>query len=66
MSEYDKYVKAVNKIFEVIAKMKENWKGQDNLNYIASVEDYKQIVIDSSKNFSTSIKTSMEELGNDW
>ncbi len=65
MSEYDKYVKAVNKIFEVIAKMKENWKGQDNLNYIASVEDYKQIVIDSSKNFSTSIKTSMEELGND-
>lgn len=65
MSEYDKYVKSVNKIFEIIAKMKENWKDQDNLNYIESVEEYKQIVIDNSKAFSTTPINSMEELGND-
>ena len=49
----------------LIVMMKENWKDQDNLNYIESVEEYKQTVIDNSKAFSTTPINSMEELGND-
>lgn len=66
MSEYDQYVTAVNKIFANIMKMKENWKDSDNQNYIEKIEEYKDIVVESTKLFSkTPTSLSMEELGND-
>lgn len=45
MSEYNQYVTAINKIFDYLAKMKAGWNGQDNINYIESIEEYKQEVI---------------------
>lgn len=51
MSDYNKYVLAVNKIFEVIGKIKANWTDKDNLTYIANLEEYKQTVINGAKEF---------------
>lgn len=45
MSEYDQYITVVNKIFDYLAKMKAGWNSQDNINYIESIEEYKQTVI---------------------
>lgn len=70
MSEYNRYVSAINKIFEDLDKMKSNWNNQDNHNYIDSIEEYKQLV----SNVSDLIKNNdpvpkkgndMEVLGND-
>ena len=47
MSEYNQYITAVNKIFDYLAKMRVGWSAQDNLNYIGSIEEYKQTVIKS-------------------
>ncbi|MBQ8132118.1 MAG: hypothetical protein IJ193_06480 [Bacilli bacterium] len=52
MTDYNKYVLAVNKIFEVIGKIKTNWTDKDNLTYIASLEEYKQAVVNGAKQFS--------------
>ncbi len=52
MTDYNKYVLAVNKIFEVIGKIKANWTDKDNLTYIANLEEYKQAVINGAKQFS--------------
>lgn len=52
MSDYDKYVSAVNKIFEISAQMKVNWQDQDNINYLDSIEEYRQIVIENANLFS--------------
>lgn len=53
MSEYNQYVTAVNKIFDYIAKLKAGWNSQDNLNYIESLEEYKQVVIGNADVFKT-------------
>lgn len=69
MSEYNKYVLAVNKIFEIVSKMKVSWPDQDNINYLESIEEYKQIVAENVKLFSQTVDNNddvMEELGNDW
>ena len=52
MSDYNKYVLAINKIFEVIGKLKVAYNNQDNLNHIESIEEYKQVVINASNKFS--------------
>lgn len=68
MSDYNKYVIAVNKIFEIVSKMKANWKDQDNISYLESIEEYKQVVIDNAKTFSNiqpKKSQAMEELGDD-
>ena len=72
MSEYNEYVTAVNKIFDYIAKMKAGWNSQDNISYIESIEEYKQVVANSVKLFkdpqppSKQQKTEeLEALGND-
>ena len=54
MSEYNQYITAVNKIFDYLAKMKVGWSGQDNLNYISSIEEYKQVVVNSLNLFKES------------
>ena len=51
MTDYNKYVEAVNKIFELVAKMKAYYPDQDNLSLIEAIEENKQIVINSAKLF---------------
>ena len=45
MSDYNDYITAVNKIFDYLAKMKAGWNNQDNMNYIESIEEYKELVL---------------------
>lgn len=64
MTDYNKYVIAVNKIFELVDKMKLSWTDQDNLNYLKKIEDYKTIVIEGSKKIKTETNNkTVEELG---
>ena len=64
MTDYKKYVIAVNKIFEIVDKMKLSWTDQDNLNYLKKIEDYKDIVIETYKKISQDEKDQqVEELG---
>lgn len=63
MNDYSEYVNAVNKIFDCINIMKEKWTNQDNLNYIEKIEEYKSIVIETSKVVKANKnKTKTEEL----
>ena len=76
MKEYNEYVTAINKIFDYLAKMKAGWNSLDNLNYIESIEEYKQLVATSAEEFKTektppkedpeaARKRRLEALGND-
>jgi len=65
MSEYNQYITAINKIFDYLAKMKVGWSGQDNLNYIASIEEYKQTVINSLNIFKVSSNNETNEKEDD-
>lgn len=65
MSEYNQYITAINKIFDYLAKMKVGWSGQDNLNYIASIEEYKQTVINSLNVFKESSNNETNEKEDD-
>ena len=56
MSDYNKYVTAVNKIFEVAGKLKLNYPDNDNLGLIESIEEAKSAVVDGAKLFSDSAK----------
>lgn len=53
MSEYNQFVLAVNKIFEITAKLKQGWNDQDNLNVADSIEESKATVVEAAKLFST-------------
>lgn len=67
MSEYEQYVQSINKIFEIITKMKVLLPEQDNISLIESIEQYKQVVIANGNLFSNEKITSnvVEALGND-
>ncbi|MBR2828446.1 MAG: hypothetical protein IKE70_04370 [Bacilli bacterium] len=56
MSEYKQYVTAVNKIFEYLAKMKAGWNNLDNINYIESIEEYKEVIINAANYFKSENK----------
>lgn len=53
MSDYNKFVLAVNKIFEITAKIKANWKDQDSINIADSIEESKTTVVEAAKRFNT-------------
>lgn len=53
MSDYNQFVIAVNKIFEITAKMKQGWKDNDNINLADSIEESKTTVIEAAKLFNT-------------
>lgn len=55
MSDYNQFVMAVNKIFEITAKIKAGWKDQDNINIADSIEDSKTTVVEAAKLFNTQI-----------
>ncbi len=62
MSEYNRYVTAINKIFYNLEKMKAGWNYLDNLNYIDSVEEYKQIVASKADDFKQAKVLTTEKL----
>lgn len=53
MSDYNQFVIAVNKIFEITAKMKQGWKDNDNINLADSIEESKTTVVEAAKLFNT-------------
>lgn len=57
MSDYNKYVLSINKIFEVLNNCKQKWKDNDNLTKIADLEEYRNIVINAANSFSNSNKS---------
>ncbi len=67
MSEYEQYVQSVNKIFEIINRMKQVLPDQDNLSLIENIEQYKQVVITNASLFSNQKveNSEVEALGND-
>lgn len=65
MSDYNAYVTSVNKIFDYLSKMKAGWSSLDNKNYIESIEEYKQVIIQNANNFKGEAKEQVEALGND-
>lgn len=64
MSDYNKYVEAVNKIFEIIQKMRVNYPEQDNIALIDAIEENKQIVINSAKLFNNDQQKNSEQAAN--
>ena len=67
MSEYNEYVTAVNKIFDYLSKMKAGWNNQDNLNYIESIEEYREVVISNAEVFkNNNSKEQLKEVSHDW
>lgn len=65
MSDYNQFVMAVNKIFEITAKIKAGWRDQDNINIADSIEDAKTTVVEAAKLFNTQIeKTSVSTQNN--
>jgi hypothetical protein len=67
MSDYNAYVTSVNKIFDYLSKMKVGWSSLDNKNYIESIEEYKQVVVQNADKFKNEVQESksLEALGND-
>ena len=67
MSDYNAYVTSINKIFDYLSKMKAGWSSLDNKNYIESIEDYKQVVVQNADNFKQEVQETkqLEALGND-
>ena len=67
MSDYNAYVTSINKIFDYLSKMKTGWSSLDNKNYIESIEEYKQVVVQNADNFKKEVEEvpQLEALGND-
>lgn len=57
MKEYNQYVNAVNKIYELVSKLKK-WNDPDNQNYIENIERHKQAAIEGTKLFTDINKAS--------
>ncbi len=51
MSDYNKYVTAVNKIFETAGKLKVNYPDNDNIGLVESIEETKSAVVAGAKLF---------------
>ncbi len=63
--DYNSYANAVNKIFECINIMKEQWPNPTNIGNIEQIEEYRERVIEKSKVVQEELskKPKMEELG---
>ena len=51
MHDYNQYVTAINKIFDLLAKMKAGWNSQDNFSYIEKVESFQNMVTTTAEVF---------------
>lgn len=67
MNNYNSYVDAINKIFEYLELMKKELDDQNNLNYIESIEEYKDAIISNADLLKENGETpkKVEALGND-
>ena len=61
MSDYNKYVTAVNKIYEVAGKLKVSYPDNDNINLIESIEEAKAAVVAGAKLFGEPSKEPTEK-----
>ena len=65
--DYNQYATAINKIFECINQMKIAWPSPENISNIEKIEEYRQVIIEKSKQLeqmkSTPEEPKMEELG---
>lgn len=57
MTDYNKYVLSINKIFEVLGKIKQGVTDKDNLAHIESIDEYRQVIIKAANNFSNEKNT---------
>ena len=51
MDDYNRYVTAVNKIFDYIEKMKAGWNNADNKNYIDMIDEFKGVVTSKASEY---------------
>ena len=51
MDDYNRYVTAVNKIFDYLEKMKAGWNNTDNKNYIDTIDEFKGVVTSRADDF---------------
>ena len=51
MDDYNRYVTAVNKIFDYLEKMKAGWNNTDNKNYIDTIDEFKGVVTSKADEF---------------
>ena len=51
MDDYNRYVTAVNKIFDYLEKLKAGWNNVDNKNYIDSIDEFKSVVTSKADEF---------------
>ena len=65
MTDYNKYVTAINKIFDYLTKMKTGWNSVDNITYIEKIEEYKQLVATESTEIKNNNTDNSDALGND-
>lgn len=65
MNNYNNYVEAINKIFEYLEIMKKEFDDQDNLNYISSIEEYKDAIISNANLLKGEKPRKVEALGDD-
>lgn len=67
MSDYKDYVNSINKIFDCVKIMKTKWDSPDNLNYLGKIDDYKNVVIEVSRDLKQKASSSkkVEALNND-
>ncbi len=65
MTDYNKYVTAINKIFDYLTKMKTGWNSVDNITYIEKIEEYKQLVAAKATEIKNNNTDNLEALGND-
>lgn len=61
MDDYNRYVTAVNKIYDYLEKMKAGWNNQDNKNYIENIDSFKSIVTAKANEFKKPRTVSIEQ-----
>ena len=64
MDDYNRYVTAVNKIYDYLEKMRAGWNNMDNKNYIDNIDDYKSIVTSRAEEFKLPRTVKVEETEN--
>ena len=63
--DYNSYANAVNKIFELINRMKVAWPTPTNKANVEQIEEYREMIIEKSKHIQEELnkRPTMEELG---
>ena len=65
MDDYNRYVTAVNKIYDYLEKMKAGWNNMDNKNYIDNIDNFKSVVTAKADLFKKPRTVSIEQAAED-